>query len=269
VTVAIAGVGRQGRLDIAFAQRVGRTVIRDSYCEVPFKITRLLDSDVPGYAHLILMQCTAGLFGGDEIESSIHVDAGARVLLTQQSATKIHPSSYPASHPASDLPAIQRTRIVVESGAELIVDFEPVIPFADSQFHQSTHIDVAPGGSLVFWEGMMAGRIGRNERWQFRELRSETRVDSAGRPLILERYHLNPSRENPESPWIMNSASYVGTGVCFKEGAAQRAERLHEAMPDAGVDILGPDLVSVRVATASGPDFHRYREAFRILTNPS
>jgi len=258
VTVAIAGVGRQGRLDIAFALRNGRTSIRHSYCEVPFKITRLLDTDVPGFAHLILMQCTAGLFGGDEIESAIHVDAGARVLLTQQSATKIHP--------ASDLPAIQRTRIVVESGAELVVDFEPVIPFAESQLHQSTHIEVAPGGSLVFWEGMMAGRIGSHERWKFRELQSETRLESAGRPLYLERLQLDPSRQSFDSGWIMNGASYAGTGICFKEGAAQLAERLHESMPGAGVDILGPDLVSVRVATASGPDFHRLRSTFRSLS---
>jgi urease accessory protein len=258
VTVAIAGVGRQGRLDIAFALHDGRTAIRHSYCEVPFKITRLLDTDVPGFAHLILMHSTAGLFGGDEIESSIHLDAGARVLLTQQSATKIHP--------ASGLPAIQRTRIVVESGAELIADFEPVIPFAESQLHQSTHIEVAPGGSLVFWEGMMAGRVGSHERWQFRELSSETRVESAGRPLFLDRIRLNPSRQNPDSGWIMNGASYAGTGICFKEGAAQLAERLHESMPGAGVDILGPDLVSVRVAAVSGPEFHRMRGAFRALT---
>jgi len=257
VTVAIAGVGRQGRLDIAFALRHGRTTIRHSYCEVPYKITRLLDADVPGFAHLILMHSTAGLFGGDEIESSIHVDAGARVLLTQQSATKIHP--------ASDLPAIQRTRIVVESGAELIVDFEPVIPFAESLLHQSTHIEVAPGGSLVFWEGLMAGRVGSYERWQFRELLSETRVESAGRPLYLERFQLNPARQAFDSGWIMNGASYAGTGIFYKEGAAQLAERLHESMPGAGVDILGPDLVSVRVATASGPEFHRMRGAFGAL----
>ena len=262
MTVAIAGVGRQGRLDIAFARRDGRTSIRHCYCEVPFKITRLLETDVPGFPQLILMQCTAGLFGGDEIESTIHVDAGARVLLTQQSATKIHPSI----HPATDLPAIQRTRIVVESGAELVVDFEPVIPFADSQLHQSTHIEVAPGGSLVFWEGMMAGRIGSHERWQFRELLSETRLESAGRPLYLERFELNPARQSFDTGWIMNGTTYAGTGICFKEGAAQFAERLHESMPGAGVDVLGPDLVSVRVATASGPDFHRLRGAFRSLS---
>jgi urease accessory protein UreH len=258
VTVSITEVGRRGRLDIAFALRDGRTAIRHSYCEVPFKITRLLDSDLPGFAHLILMQCTAGLFGGDDIESVIHVDSGARVVLTQQSATKIHPSG--------DLAATQRTRIVVESGAVLVADFEPVIPFADSRLHQSTHIQLETGASLVFWEGMMAGRIARDECWRFAELRSETRVEKCGRPLYLERISMNPGSDDPQASWVMKDCGYVGTGLCFREGADQLAMQFHEAMPDAGVDILSPDLVAVRVAAVSGPDFHRLRETFRSLS---
>jgi urease accessory protein len=258
VTVSITEVGRQGRLDIAFALRNGRTSIRHSYCEVPFKITRLLDADLPGFAHLILMQCTAGLFGGDDIECAIHVDAGAQVLLTQQSATKVHPSG--------DLPATQRTRIVVESGAALVADFEPVIPFADSRLHQSMRIELKTGARLVYWEGMMAGRVGRDERWQFSELKSETRVDKCGRPLYLERVSLNPESENPQSRWVMRDAGYVGTGLCFSKGADQLAVQLHDAMPDVGVDILGSDLVAVRIVAASGPDFHRHRETFRSLS---
>ncbi len=97
------------------------------------------------------------------------------------------------------------------------------------------------------------------------ELMSETRIDMSGRPRYLERVLLNPSSDNPQSRWIMKDSGYVGTGLCFREGAAQLAGQLHEAMPGAGVDILGPDLVAVRVAAASGPDFHQYRETFRML----
>jgi len=204
------------------------------------------------------MQCTAGLFGGDQIECSIHVESGASVVLTQQSATKIHPSR--------DLPAIQRTHIVVDSGAALLMDFEPVIPFAESRLHQSTHIELKTGASLLFLEGMMAGRLGRDERWRFREFQSETRVDKCGRPLYLERVLLNPLSQALESGWIMKDSGYVGTGLYFREGAEQLAVQLHAAMPDAGVDILGPDLLAVRVAADSGPDFHRYRETFRNLS---
>src|SRR3954464_9810643 len=110
-------------MDIAMALQDGETILRHSYCEVPFKITRLLNSRPPA-AHLILMHSTAGLFGGDELECSIRVQRGARVIITQQSATKIYPSTRG--------PAIQRQHIVVEAGGELEFYLEPVIPFADS-----------------------------------------------------------------------------------------------------------------------------------------
>jgi len=74
-------VGRRGRADLTFVQQDGRTVLQDSYCEVPFKITRMLHSS-DGVAHLIIMQCTAGLFGGDHVHCSIRVQRGARVRIT-------------------------------------------------------------------------------------------------------------------------------------------------------------------------------------------
>jgi urease accessory protein len=261
MTVAIAEVGRQGRFDIAFASRRGRTVIRHSYCEVPFKITRLLDTGVTEAAHLILMHCTAGLFSGDELECTIRVESGARVVITQQSATKVHPPANSQSGKA----AIQNTRIYVESGAELVLEFEPVIPFAGSRFQQATRIEIEPGGRLVYWEGLMAGRIGKDEAWKFAELSSEIQLIAAGRLCYLERYSLNSARQDLSSGWIMKNAGYVGTGLCFSEGAKDLIERLHEALPEAGVDLPSPSLAVVRVIAESGPYFHRSRKMFREL----
>ena len=85
--VALAEIGRHGRMEATFALQKGKTVLRHSYCEVPFKITRVSNSRQPA-AHLILMHCTAGLFGGDEIECSIRIERGARVLLTQVSGKR-------------------------------------------------------------------------------------------------------------------------------------------------------------------------------------
>ena len=41
--VPLAEIGRRGRLDLSFALQHGETVLRDSYCEVPFKITQVLN----------------------------------------------------------------------------------------------------------------------------------------------------------------------------------------------------------------------------------
>jgi len=262
MTVAIAEVGRQGRFDIAFASRDGRTVIRHSYCEVPFKITRLLETGAADVAQLILMQCSAGLFSGDELECTIRVASGARVVFRQQSATKVHPPGNSQKGTA----ARQSMRIHVESGAELVLVLEPVIPFAGSRLQQKTRIEIEPGGRLVYWEGLMAGRIGKNEAWQFAELSSETQLIVNDRLCYLERYALDSTRQDFSSAWIMRNAGYVGTGLCFSEGAGDLVELLHDGLPEAGVDLLSPNLVAVRVISEAGPQFHLARKRFQELT---
>src|SRR5690242_4298754 len=197
--VPLAEVGRRARMDLIFAEQDSGTVLRYAYCEVPFKITRVLGWRHPA-AHLILMHSTAGLFGGDELECSIRVERGARVLLTQQSATKVHPSGGRA--------AIQKNRVVVERNAELQLYLEPVIPFADSIVRQTTQIDVETGGRLVFWEAFMPGRVGRGERWQFQELASETHLLLDGRPVYLDRFRLPAGLEH--SAWTMGCGNYWG-----------------------------------------------------------
>ena len=131
---------------------------------------------------------------------------GARVLLTQQSATKVHPSE--------GRPAIQRNHVVVESGAELRLYLEPVIPFADSVLRQSMQIELEDGGRLLFWEAFMAGRIGHGERWQFRELASETELRLDGKTVYLERFVLPNGLE--QSEYAMGECTTGYRLICWK-----------------------------------------------------
>jgi urease accessory protein UreH len=246
--VPLADVGRCGRLSLTFGLQGNRTVLKDSYCEVPFKITRLLDASAT-MPQMILMQCTAGLFGGDDVECSIRVERGASVRITQQSATKVHPSQ--------DRSAVQRNRIYVEEGAALEMVLEPIIPFADSRLEQSTRIDLEEGGQLAYWEGFMTGRVGRGESWQFQELASETSLYVAGELTYLDRFQLCRDGHGG-SRWSMFSGTYLGTGLVVNQSTAS----LHEVLPAAGVDAITEHCTAVRVVSADGPEFHGAREAF-------
>jgi len=250
-------------MDLTFVQQNGHTILSHAYCEIPFKITRVLNSRPT--AHLILMHCTAGLFGGDDVECSIRVERGARVRITQQSATKIHPSE--------GRPAVQRTHVLVEAGAELQLFLEPLIPFAGSCLRQTTRIEVQPGARLLFWEGFMAGRVGRGERWQFKELASETRLVLNQQSVYLDRFRLPNGFER--SPCAMGDCSYVGTGFYVGEQARSFATALHELLPEAGIDTPIDGVAVTRVVSTTGPHFHRCRETFALhadrtvpFTNP-
>jgi urease accessory protein len=239
-------------MQLTFGLQNGATVLRDAYFEVPFKVTHVMNSRSP-VAQMILMHCTAGLFGGDELECSIRVERGARIRITQQSATKIHPSK--------GCPAVQRIDAFVEAGAELQLYFEPVIPFADSRLQQKTHINVMPGGKLAFWEGFMTGRVGRGESWRFREFASETRLTRERRLVYLDRFHLHTPTSR-SSTWAMGSNNYLGTGLYVGDDAGEFASGLRQNLPETGIDSVEPDVVLVRVAAPDGPAFHRSRRLF-------
>lgn len=252
--VALTDVGRCGKLDLLFALRGGQTTLSDSYCEVLFKITRTLSSPAGEVAHVMLMHCTAGLFGGDRVEMTVSVQRGARVRLTQQSATRVHPSDGRI--------AVQASRIHVESGGELELLLDPVIPFADSRFQQRTLLEVEKGARLLYWEGLMAGRIGRGEVWRFDELSSETSLKSEGRLVFLDRFHLQPKCSMPSTRWGMGCGTYTGTGLYAGMDAADFAGALHDKLPKAGVDVLAEGLAVTRMVTSSGPEFHHCRDVF-------
>jgi urease accessory protein len=252
--VALPDVGRCGKLDLVFALRGGQTILSDFYCEVPFKITRALSTAVDGVSHVMLMHCTAGLFGGDRVEMTVRVERGARVRLTQQSATRVHPSEGRI--------AVQTSRIHVESGGELELLLDPVIPFAESRFEQKTLIEIEKGARLRYWEGLMAGRIGRGEIWEFDELSSETSLRSEGRLVFLDRFRLQPKCSMPSTPWGMSCTTYTGTGLYVGNDAANFAAALHDALPKAGVDVLENGLAVTRILTSSGPEFHHCRGVF-------
>src|SRR5438094_7971566 len=105
--VALADVGRRGRMALTFVLQNGQTVLRNAYCEIPFKITRVLNSSQP--VHLILMHCTDGLITGDRVGRSTLDVRGTRVQLNDQSATRHHLSD--------DLPAIHRMHVQAKPGA--------------------------------------------------------------------------------------------------------------------------------------------------------
>ncbi len=250
--VPLAEVGRRGRLELRFARQNGRTVLEHAYCEAPFKVTRLLHS-ADSVAHLILMHSTAGIFGGDELECTIHVASGARVLITQQSATRIHPSQ--------GRQAIQRNLVSVETDAELNLFLEPVIPFAESHLRQTTLLNAQEGARLAFWEGFMMGRVGRGERWEFQELASETRLCSGESLVYLDRFRLDPNVFQ-QSALVMGDNNYLGTGLFLGERASALVEAIHQAIPYVGVDSPSHGLAVMRAAHANGPSYHQCRETF-------
>jgi urease accessory protein len=258
-----AAVGRAARLDLVFERRGGRTTLVHAYAEPPFRIGRSLA--IGDAAYLILVCAGPGVFAGDRLEQSVHVGAGARVVLTSQSALQIHPASAPA-------PAQLDQRYVLDDDAELHCHWDPVIPFADARLAQRFDIQLPSTARLAWSDAVMAGRVSRGEAWRFRELAHELRLLVDGRLQYLERYVLTPRDRPVDRAWIAGAATHVATTLVHHPRAtAPVAHALHEVLGGfdgtrAAADLVEPSLLVARLMATSGASFASARAACRRFT---
>jgi urease accessory protein UreH len=257
-------VGRHARLELVFAVRRGCTVLTHAYAEPPLRVGRWF-ADGCG-AHMILASSAPGIFGGDEFEQRVHVERGARVRLTSQSAFQMHPSANSSS-------GTLHSTYEVDDDAMLQCHWEPLIPFARGRLDQRTEIRLAAGAALYWSDAFMGGREGRGERWRFAALAHELKVSRAGALEYLERYRITPSKGAVERRWTAGGACYFGTvlasgrDVDGHQAAALQSDLSGSSDLQAGVDALNPQTLLVRLMASAGVAFHDARALIqRTLT---
>jgi urease accessory protein UreH len=277
----VRAVGRHARLEATFARRCGRTVLAHAYVEPPFRIGRTFSIDDAAY---VIVVCSGpGIFGGDELIQHVHLESGARVFLTSQSALQVHPSTFAQ-------PALLRQHYVVESDAELHCHWHPVIPFADAWLDQRFELQIAEGARLYWSDALMSGRAARGERWRFRELAHQLRLDMSGALKYQERYRLAPARSceshlapesssgcglarDPTRRWLAGDVDYLGTALVSHDNVSathaeelqQEVDRLAGVGVRGAVDLVEAGLIVGRFMSRDGASFSHLRAASRAF----
>lgn len=253
-------IGRRARLELRFALRNGRTVLVHAYAEPPLRV----GSSFPcgDGLHLILASSAPGVFGGDVFEHTIVIERGARVRLTSQSALQAHRAG-------DDLPAVVRTRCLVQNDAHLECEWDPLIPFPGMRLDQYIQIDLGRRARIFWSDAVMSGREARGERWQFRHLAHELRLTRGGALAYLERYRLAPADQSLNRSWVADDCCYFGTVLTASpEDTPGLGESLHRAVSrvsriHAAADRLEEGLLLVRLMASSGVPFREARSAVK------
>ena len=172
-----------------------------------------------------------GLLGGDTISLDARVGAGTSALISTQASTKIY---------RSDDVASQRLTADVADGALLALLPDPVTPFANSQYVQEQHIDLAPRANLVAVDWMTAGRVRSGERWQFTSYASRTWLRRAGRVVLHDATLLMPEDGDVASRMgRFNCVAWaVAIGPALRSSAARLAGSLEGAPVLRRADLL-------------------------------
>ena len=180
----------------------GRTAIGAQSFRAPYHVSKpYWDADT----RTLLVQVvnpTAGILSGDQLESSVEVAAGAALLLTTPSASRVFRMR------AGEAGSTQR--FVVEAGGWLEVLPEPLVPHRGSVFHQRTSLTVAEGGAAFYADLLLPGRVAHGEAWGWDRLILELDVRCAGERILRERF-------DQEGAGLRALAALAGAGegACF------------------------------------------------------
>jgi urease accessory protein len=186
-----------------------------------------------------LVGAGAGPVGGDELELSIDVGAGARLVVRSVAAALVLPGR-------GARPSRLVVRARVADGGSLVFCPEPSIAAAGCDHRAYSEVRLGDGAELVWWEEIVLGRHGeRPGRYV-----SRFDVTACGKPLLRHEVRVD---DDAASVAVLGDAKAVGTLLLAGP------YRVAEACAEQGMAVLplaGPGVL----VTALAEDALRLRE---------
>lgn len=201
--------GKDGRLELVFAQSDGETRLVRDFARAPFHVSGSLGHAGP--ATVYVQSPSGGIAQGDRREVSVTVGPAARAHVTTGSATKVFSMAH--NYARSEV------SLSVDAGGHLDYVPEPLILHSDARLYQSTTVDVAPGGSAVVGELVVPGRLARGEAFDFERYYARTRLHSQGRLLAADDTHIRPDVADPQVPGVLGDNRVFGHLYVVAPGA--------------------------------------------------
>lgn len=192
-----------GHLALRAARRSdGRTVLAAQSFRAPYHLSKpYWDAD----AQTLMVQVvnpTAGILSGDKLESDIAVGAGAALLVTTPSASRVFKMK--------DGSAECRQHFRVATGAWLEVLPEPLVPHRGCSYRQCTQVEIESGGGLFFVDQLTPGRVAHGEAWEWTKLTLEIDVRLGGELILRERF-----QQTGEELHALAELAGSGPAACF------------------------------------------------------
>ncbi len=215
----------------------GRTHLSEQSFRAPFHIGKgYWDGQV---MQLRVVNPTAGILAGDHLELAVDVDPGASLAILTPAATR-------AFMMTSGVASCEQ-RFTVEDGAWLEYAPEPLFPHTQSDYSQSTRLELAPGAQAYYAEALAPGRVGRGESWAWRRLRLSLDVTVGGKLLFRERLDSSGADFARLAAFYRRTEAWLATVVLYSEKLKDDAS-LWDAVRLLGAPTrLAPGLYLVRV----------------------
>lgn len=251
----IAAARWRAEIALGYERQGARTVLARRRHDGPLVVQKPLYPEGDEVCHTILVHPPGGIAGGDELEASAGVGAGAHALLTTPGAGKWYRSS--------GAWARQRIAFSVEAGAALEWLPQQTIFFDDAMADMELCVDLGAGARYIGWEILCFGRTGSGERFSRGRCRISTEIRREGRRLWRERGEIRGGSALMDSTVGLNGHTVCATLYAAAPGiAADTLALARQAIDDTIAMTLLP---GVLVARALGDSSESMRERFAKL----
>jgi len=213
-----------GELAIRVENRGGRSVAAHQYHRGALRVLRPHYLDDSGQVCYVVVNPGGAYLGADLFLIDVEVEAGAGLLLTTQSATKVYrtPGSF----------AEQRMAVRLGEGARLELMPDQLIAYREASYRQRTHVTLRPSSSLVMAEVVTPGWSPDGAAFRYEELglRNEIWVetDKGSQLLALDNLLIRPPSGDVSGMGFMEGFSHLGSLVVVDARVDQSlADELH------------------------------------------
>lgn len=150
----------------------------------PLRVQRPFYPEGSDLLHMYLLHPPGGLVGGDQLSIQVRALTKAKVLVTTPSAGKLYRNE-------SDMLQGQEVDIQVADGA--VVEYLPQenIIFNGAKGTLNTRVNIEGSGLFIGWEITCLGRPEGNQFFEEGQLKQSLMLYQDGRPLFLDRLHLD------------------------------------------------------------------------------
>lgn len=208
-TLALGEGPVRGRLKLGVSVRGGRSVASRQFHEGALRVLRPHYLDGSGQVCYVMVNPGGAYLGADVFVIEVEVEAGADLLLTTQSATKVYrtPGSF----------AEQRMSIKLGEGARLELVPDQLIAYREASYRQNSRISLHPASCLVMAEVVTPGWSPDGASFKFEEvrLRNEIRVRTGEHQelLALDNLLIRPPLGDVTGMGFMEGFSHLGSLV--------------------------------------------------------
>ena len=217
----------RGAARIGVERRGGTTRLADLYQSGSLRVR--MPRGVGPTPEATLINTAGGLTGGDRIDISVRVGAGATLSLATQSAEKLYRAA--SDHARADV------AITVEPEGRLAWLPRETIAFEGSALRRRLRIDLAPGARFLGVETWVAGRAAMGERLERADLWDDWRVRVDGVLAHAEALRVPPTNTARwlASPGGWNGARAVATVLLVSPNAPELVAEARASISDGRV----------------------------------